>query len=172
MCIRDSSRLRALLAAGPSYEAGILTSSSTRQSGTAQLSDVASAALTRVAGQAAPPEAADAAWSVAPGEGSAAERLNTLRASAAEAATVHEHAQTFSVLLDVLHYLLFFALGGLLLVTLHERLGRAGSARVHRILGWVGLGLAVIPMGSFLACLLYTSPSPRDRTRSRMPSSA
>ena len=25
---------------------------------------------------------------------------------------------------------------------------------------------------SFLACLLYTSPSPRDRTRSRMPSSA
>ena len=26
--------------------------------------------------------------------------------------------------------------------------------------------------GFFLACLLYTSPSPRDRTRSRMPSSA
>ena len=26
--------------------------------------------------------------------------------------------------------------------------------------------------GIFLACLLYTSPSPRDRTRSRMPSSA
>ena len=25
---------------------------------------------------------------------------------------------------------------------------------------------------SFLTCLLYTSPSPRDRTRSRMPSSA
>ena len=25
---------------------------------------------------------------------------------------------------------------------------------------------------AFLACLLYTSPSPRDRTRSRMPSSA
>ena len=29
----------------------------------------------------------------------------------------------------------------------------------------IGLGLA-------LFCLLYTSPSPRDRTRSRMPSSA
>ena len=28
-------------------------------------------------------------------------------------------------------------------------------------------GLALIPI-----CLLYTSPSPRDRTRSRMPSSA
>ena len=26
--------------------------------------------------------------------------------------------------------------------------------------------------GGFIACLLYTSPSPRDRTRSRMPSSA
>ena len=26
--------------------------------------------------------------------------------------------------------------------------------------------------GDLLACLLYTSPSPRDRTRSRMPSSA
>ena len=25
---------------------------------------------------------------------------------------------------------------------------------------------------NLLACLLYTSPSPRDRTRSRMPSSA
>ena len=27
-------------------------------------------------------------------------------------------------------------------------------------------------MGQFFTCLLYTSPSPRDRTRSRMPSSA
>ena len=26
--------------------------------------------------------------------------------------------------------------------------------------------------GTIEACLLYTSPSPRDRTRSRMPSSA
>ena len=29
-----------------------------------------------------------------------------------------------------------------------------------------------IPVGYFKTCLLYTSPSPRDRTRSRMPSSA
>ena len=28
------------------------------------------------------------------------------------------------------------------------------------------------PLGHYDACLLYTSPSPRDRTRSRMPSSA
>ena len=26
--------------------------------------------------------------------------------------------------------------------------------------------------GGYISCLLYTSPSPRDRTRSRMPSSA
>ena len=32
------------------------------------------------------------------------------------------------------------------------------------------LGAAVV--GGLLACLLHTSPSPRDRTRSRMPSSA
>ena len=28
------------------------------------------------------------------------------------------------------------------------------------------------PLDQFTSCLLYTSPSPRDRTRSRMPSSA
>ena len=28
------------------------------------------------------------------------------------------------------------------------------------------------PVGTCKICLLYTSPSPRDRTRSRMPSSA
>jgi len=29
-----------------------------------------------------------------------------------------------------------------------------------------------LPAGKYIGCLLYTSPSPRDRTRSRMPSSA
>ena len=50
--------------------------------------------------------------------------------------------------------------------------------------GWVGetdprvetetpsLALLEFPAGELYACLLYTSPSPRDRTRSRMPSSA
>ena len=31
---------------------------------------------------------------------------------------------------------------------------------------------SVITLGKSYTCLLYTSPSPRDRTRSRMPSSA
>ena len=33
-------------------------------------------------------------------------------------------------------------------------------------------GISTLPHGHFKICLLYTSPSPRDRTRSRMPSSA
>ena len=32
--------------------------------------------------------------------------------------------------------------------------------------------LAATPALDFMTCLLYTSPSPRDRTRTRMPSSA
>ena len=34
------------------------------------------------------------------------------------------------------------------------------------------LGLPLLIHGEVTDCLLYTSPSPRDRTRSRMPSSA
>ena len=34
------------------------------------------------------------------------------------------------------------------------------------------LAYGAFQRGYFLTCLLYTSPSPRDRTRSRMPSSA
>ena len=35
----------------------------------------------------------------------------------------------------------------------------------------LAIAATVLPLG-FLACLLYTSPSPRDRQKSRMPSSA
>ena len=42
--------------------------------------------------------------------------------------------------------------------------------------GWVGITdkywLAALIPDQNKSCLLYTSPSPRDRTRSRMPSSA
>jgi len=53
-----------------------------------------------------------------------------------------------------------------------------GAARQLRETGWINLSS---PLSSYYlargwshpyACLLYTSPSPRDRTRSRMPSSA
>ena len=49
-----------------------------------------------------------------------------------------------------------------------EELGMYGS---HRVLE---LSERPVSFGAseMIACLLYTSPSPRDRTRSRMPSSA
>ena len=38
--------------------------------------------------------------------------------------------------------------------------------------GAKGRGIKVIIAAAGMACLLYTSPSPRDRQKSRMPSSA
>ena len=40
----------------------------------------------------------------------------------------------------------------------------------HLVNGYIVTGAFVLAAN--IACLLYTSPSPRDRTRSRMPSSA
>ena len=40
---------------------------------------------------------------------------------------------------------------------------------MHSMLPWPNM---VAMTSNFQICLLYTSPSPRDRTRSRMPSSA
>ena len=59
-----------------------------------------------------------------------------------------------------------------------ENLPRHGSViliynHIHAIDPFVTVGLLPrygVPMSKI--CLLYTSPSPRDRTRSRMPSSA
>ena len=45
----------------------------------------------------------------------------------------------------------------------------------HRVLGWetvVILVLSVVVFSLLSTCLLYTSPSPRDKRQSRMPSSA
>ena len=63
----------------------------------------------------------------------------------------------------------------------YATLGR-GAAQVLSFLGYrphltVGDGAAGWPEAApydaiLVTCLLYTSPSPRDRTRSRMPSSA
>ena len=51
-----------------------------------------------------------------------------------------------------------------------------GPTAYDRILAVNAVGSLVIIgitlHGFFMGCLLYTSPSPRDRTRSRMPSSA
>ena len=43
---------------------------------------------------------------------------------------------------------------------------------VHGIDPALGIKRSFLPFVVLTVCLLYTSPSPRDRTRSRMPSSA
>ena len=45
-------------------------------------------------------------------------------------------------------------------------------AQVLAVLKANAYGLGMLPIAQVLSCLLYTSPSPRDRTRARMPSSA
>ena len=62
------------------------------------------------------------------------------------------------------------------------RLERAASARMTEAKGAHDTGMRALAAlqgetdhqrnGAFIGCLLYTSPSPRDRQKSRMPSSA
>ena len=52
------------------------------------------------------------------------------------------------------------------------RLGISGVPGVGKSTFIEALGLFLIAQGHRVACLLYTSPSPRDRQKSRMPSSA
>ena len=54
---------------------------------------------------------------------------------------------------------------GDVIVSYRAATGMASFIRVSK-------GGDLMPAGSGQTCLLYTSPSPRDRTRSRMPSSA
>ena len=70
--------------------------------------------------------------------------------------------------LNVLIALGFFGGLGLSGFWLIKRVGNIRTARVGAVLA--ALALMLMLWGG--ACLLYTSPSPRDRTRSRMPSSA
>ena len=44
--------------------------------------------------------------------------------------------------------------------------------QIHAVLGENGAGKSTLMKIIYGACLLYTSPSPRDRQKSRMPSSA
>ena len=57
----------------------------------------------------------------------------------------------------------------------HTLMLRSGmiSQSSSGIYSWLPIGLRVLKkIENIVSCLLYTSPSPRDRTRSRMPSSA
>ena len=47
-----------------------------------------------------------------------------------------------------------------------------GSITVNTSAGNIDLAVGYVPSAGVASCLLYTSPSPRDRQKSRMPSSA
>ena len=61
-----------------------------------------------------------------------------------------------------------FKLGGVVALNLAEYFEKLGIENYWQV-AFLGLGCIIV---LFNICLLYTSPSPRDRTRSRMPSSA
>ena len=81
----------------------------------------------------------------------------------AEHATVFAKCEFFQPLNSVKDRL------GAAMITAGEKDGtvKADTHIVEPTSGNTGIALAFV-----CACLLYTSPSPRDRTRSRMPSSA
>ena len=77
--------------------------------------------------------------------------------------------------------LMLVLLGSLLAVYLRLGIGLTGVSRHERLLvhlpfsvylGWITVATIANVAVLLVSCLLYTSPSPRDRTRSRMPSSA
>ena len=56
-------------------------------------------------------------------------------------------------------------------LTIQEKGHFKGADAVENLLDWCEeFDIKIITL--YVFCLLYTSPSPRDRTRSRMPSSA
>ena len=69
---------------------------------------------------------------------------------------------------------LIFAVAGLIVLAFAADHFVAGAARlaVFYDVSPVVIGAVLIGFGTSAPCLLYTSPSPRDMRRSRMPSSA
>ena len=89
----------------------------------------------------------------------------------------HRTALNFSsVVLGVLLFMVFVNFAGfiltslVLLLVLFQCFGN--SLATSLISSMATTAVVYLLFGSFLRCLLYTSPSPRDRQKSRMPSSA
>ncbi len=150
----DSSglpQLRAFIAAGPGFEPGSLSSTTTRTPGLLQLTDLAPGILDLLD----VPAPGAVGFEQTPTEDDPQQRIDDLVADAQKSTTIYEHLSTFSVTLDIVFYSLFLACA---LLLSRSVLGRRGGATlaplVHRFLGWASLAIATLPMGAFLAGLL------------------
>ena len=109
--------------------------------------------------------------------------------SSAAAHGVHGHDQAFITSADGAHPFPFIYLGAKHMVTGYDHLAYLAGvifflSKVKDVFKFVSLFaighsitlltgiLAGIDVNPYFICLLYTSPSPRDRQKSRMPSSA
>lgn len=150
----DSSglpQLRALIAAGPGFEPGSLSSATTRTPGLLQITDLAPGILDGL--DVDSPRAVG--FDSTPTDDDPQQRIDDLVAEAQKSTTIHQNLSTFSITLDVIFYVLFLACAILLNRSILGRRGGATRApHVHRFLGWVSLGVASLPMGAFLAGLV------------------
>ena len=64
-----------------------------------------------------------------------------------------------------------YIVAAILFITGIKMLGKEATAQRGNVISAVGMFIAII-VTAINICLLYTSPSPRDATLSRMPSSA
>ena len=149
----DSSglpQLRALIAAGPGFEPGSLSSATTRTPGLLQITDLAPGIL----------DVLDVDSPRAVGFHSTPPMMirRNARRSRRRGAEIDDdppEPSTFSITLDVIFYVLFIACAILLNRSILGRRGGATLApHVHRFLGWAPLAIAALPMGAFLAGLV------------------
>ncbi|SMX99064.1 hypothetical protein BSP239C_02977 [Brevibacterium sp. 239c] len=149
----DSSglpQLRAFVASGPGYEPGSLSSPSTRTPGLLQITDIAPGILDQF-GISSP---SGIKFDNTPSEDDPQKRIDDLVSEAQKATSIYQHLSTFSLLLDIIFYVLFLLCGLLLSRTLLGRRGGATVApKVHRFLAWVSLAVATVPMSAFVASL-------------------
>lgn len=142
----DSSvRPRAVVAAGPSFSLGLLSSGSTRQPGVVQLQDLTATALARVG------VGADAvtgrALTVSEPGGSAADQRADRVAFETRAATLRSVSPQVTVWLATA-----YALWALLVVVRWWRRGR--DAALPRALVVAGVAVATVPIATFVANLV------------------
>ncbi|GAA4396035.1 hypothetical protein GCM10023153_18620 [Ornithinibacter aureus] len=150
----DSSvRPRAVVASGPSFEAGLLTSGSTRQPGLIQLQDLTATALTRIGVEGAP--ISGRAVSVEPGASSASERVDGLVGFETRAATLRSVSPQVTGWLAV-GFALWAALGALWWWR------RGASHELPRALVTAGVAVAAVPISTFAANLVpwWQMPAP------------